>query len=72
MEQFNHKIIKLKKELIGITLDLNNFKTNNHRTITKIIDNLSTIENKSKKQTINTLFPFILDFGLKSRTICWV
>ena len=53
MEQFNHKIIKLKNELIGITLDLNNFKTNNHRTITKIIDNLSTIENKSKKQTIN-------------------
>ena len=53
MEQFNHKIIKLKNELTGITLDLNNFKTNNHRTISRIIYNLNTIDNQSKKQTIN-------------------
>ena len=54
MEQFNHKISKLKKELINISFDLNYFKTNNHKTISRIIDNLNTIQNKSKIQTINT------------------
>ena len=53
MEQFNHKIFKLKKELTNITFDLNQFKTKNHRTISRIIDNLNTIQNKSKANTIN-------------------
>ena len=53
MEQFNHKIFKLKKELANITFDLNEFKTKNHRTISRIIDNLNTIENKSKTNSIN-------------------
>ena len=46
MEQFNHKIFKIKKELTDITYDLNKFKTKNHKTITKIIDNLNIIPNK--------------------------
>ena len=53
MEQFNHKIFKIKKELTDITYDLNKFKTKNHKTITKIIDNLNIIPNKLKSQTIN-------------------
>ena len=53
MEQFNHKIFKLKKELANITFDLNKFKIKNHRTISRIIDNLNTIENKSKTNSIN-------------------
>lgn len=53
MEHFNHKINKLKKELVDITLNLNKFKTENHSTITRIMDNLSTIPKNSNVQTIN-------------------
>ena len=53
MEHFNHKFNKLKKELVDITLNLNKFKTENHSTITRIIDNLSTIPKNSNVQTIN-------------------
>ena len=53
MEQFNHKIFKLKKELTDISYDLNKFKTKNHRTITRIIDNLNISGIKLKTQTIN-------------------
>ena len=53
MEHFNHKFNKLKKELVDITLNLNKFKTENHSTITRIMDNLSTIPKNSNVQTIN-------------------
>ena len=53
MEHFNHKFNKLKKELVDITLNLNKFKTQNHSTITRIMDNLSTIPKNSNVQTIN-------------------
>lgn len=53
MEHFNHKFNKLKKELVDITLNLNKFKSENHSTITRIMDNLSTIPKNSNVQTIN-------------------
>jgi len=57
MEQFNNKIFKLKKQLNDITFDLNIFKTKNHTTIKRIINNLNTIQNKSKtkKNSINEI-----------------
>ena len=53
MEHFNHKIFKIKKELTDFTLDLNNYKTKNHKAIARILDNLSTIQKKSTTHTIS-------------------
>lgn len=53
MEQFNHKIFKLRKEIVDITFDLNKFKKKNHKTITKILDNLNTIQEKKNTQKVN-------------------
>lgn len=53
MEHFSHKIFKIKKELTDFTLDLNKYKTKNHRTIVRILDNLSTIQKNSNTHTIN-------------------
>ena len=53
MEHFNHKFNRLQKELVDITLNLNKFKTENHSTLTRIIDNLSSIPKHSNIQTIN-------------------
>ena len=53
MEHFNNKFNKLKKELVDISLNLNKFKSENHSTLTRIIDNLTTIPKNSNIQTIN-------------------
>ena len=54
MEQFNHKIIKLKKDIVDITENLNKFKIKNHNNITRILDNLSTIPKSPDIQSIDT------------------
>ena len=53
MDHFNNKFYRLKKELVDINLNLNKFKSENHLTLTRIIDNLSTIPKNSNIQTIN-------------------
>jgi len=53
MEHFNHKFNRLKKELVDISLNLNKFKSENHSTLTRIIDNLTTIPKNSNIQTIS-------------------
>mgnify|MGYP003571387326 CR=1 FL=1 len=53
MEHFNHKFNRLKKELVDISLNLNKFKSENHSTLIRIIDNLTTIPKNSNIQTIS-------------------
>ena len=53
MEHFNHKFNRLKKELVDISLNLNKFKSENHSTLTRIIDNLTKIPKNSNIQTIS-------------------
>ena len=55
MEHFNHKFNRLKKELVDITLNLKKYKSENHSTLTRIINNLSTIPKNSNIQTINKI-----------------
>ena len=57
MEQFNNKIFKLRKEIVDITFDLNKFKKRNHKTISKILNDLNTIHESSniEKKSIYNL-----------------
>lgn len=56
MDNFDNNVYKLQKEIVDISQNLNKFKAKNHKTISKILNNLNILvetENKNRKQNLN-------------------
>ena len=50
---FDNHVIRLQKEIVDITQNLNKFKNKNHKTISKIINNLNVLTNKIEPNESN-------------------